>query len=447
MSVNWKNYRENPLLLVHYKSVGETMTVTGYEPDEALLPTIQPQTVSENFVYELLEQENLDECVKFLACALHRRVCVWWGYVCVKLVMDEIAANIKAREAAGLPVDPVSLQAASMGFEKSKVQLPKDHSDETAREMAKQHGIPTSAEELMPPVPTEYGGKPLLADPRDWPEPSVSPSGDLHFMPEPVHSAPDREPWGIEELFQARKEALAEMSDSERAVFLKNEADASKEVMEMTGMSPSDYVVSQMKEWMQLEGMMAEPSSPLDKLSPGFDSFNQHVSSNIGQMQKENAALFAKIPAFKTPPIPTSERSLDALELTREWVVGPTDENARKAFEAGMPCKGDEQPAGLTAMSCFYSSNNIGHPGADPIVPPKQTAPRMIYIALITAAILPGGTTTPDERMELFMKKGMEVAQGSLIWDEAIRGDVAQDPWAGRSGFGRNDVSRAPEDI
>jgi Family of unknown function (DUF6931) len=107
-------------------------------------------------------------------------------------------------------------------------------------------------------------------------------------------------------------------------------------------------------------------------------------------------------------------RVLTSLDTTKRWILEPSDENRRAAFEAGelMDFNG---PAGIVALGVFLSGDTMGPPDA-PQAPagPHAAANALAGSICMAAAFKPEGV---NERFLAFIARGVERADKGKVWE------------------------------
>jgi len=154
----------------------------------------------------------------------------------------------------------------------------------------------------------------------------------------------------------------------------------------------------------------ADPASPLFAEAA-------KLKAQLAAVQKDTVDT---IKAVIPPAAPAQERKVraEALEAVHRWVVAPDDENSKKCLEAGNACA--DTPAGLLALTAFWSWGNL-MPGAPQVVPtPPGLAPNGLCQVLLFCALAKGGTRKLKERYEHYFNLGVEVMTGADNWEEGL---------------------------
>lgn len=195
-------------------------------------------------------------------------------------------------------------------------------------------------------------------------------------------------------------EVMAEVDEAVKVAM-----DAFKKVH---GVSFDDLIQMAVKK--DLEHQQVDENSPIFKAAAELEE-KLHAS------KKET---LAKINAVLPPKVPTFEKKLsdDALSAVYRWVVAPDEVNSQKTLDAGNACP--DKPAGLLALSTFWSFGNM-LPESDNVVhTPPGLAANGICQTLLTCALAKGGTRTLKERYRHYVDLGIRVMTGEFLWDEAV---------------------------
>lgn len=408
--MDWQKYNDKPLVFFESPNVGDICQHTAYQPGEEAEGIFNPSLTPQSYLFKLLEQEELyKEALSFMSCAVNQRVRIWWGYVCIKETMDEV----NAREYAAPD--------------------PKKMMEEVANDPAHADLMNFKLEDFLPPPMMHDGVN--LNDPTAWPAPSIGSDGQLKLFPEPIHSDPNRVKLGIEEFISERSAAFKTMTPEEVNLFKKMEEKQVSAFAKMTGMSTDQTVNGLFDHMDKVNGPKAK--SPFESLGGKFDKSEQAIAGKMDEMKKHIEEMKGNLPKKKPKKQANSSRASSAIESAKDWVIIPSDENARGAFDIGKKCKNAEKPAGLLAQSAFWSGTNIAPPGGQAVPPPAPLAARGVFTALILASNLKGGERKPPERLVDYIVHGIEVAQGIDTWEDKILPENRSHPWAGRTGFGR----------
>lgn len=132
-------------------------------------------------------------------------------------------------------------------------------------------------------------------------------------------------------------------------------------------------------------------------------------------LPSREAAWWACVSARNGVDEHTSANETKAIRLAEQWVFKPTDENRHKAHDAVGPLENDS-PIHWVGMAVLWSGGSM----APPDVPNVPTAPNMCGMAVSGAVMLAGLSDEVEEsaqRYELFLKRGIAIANGSNAKD------------------------------
>jgi len=106
----------------------------------------------------------------------------------------------------------------------------------------------------------------------------------------------------------------------------------------------------------------------------------------------------------------TSKDNLDAQKAAEQWVYSPTEENRRLAEKLAEKTE-YSSPSSWTAMAAFWSGGSITA-ADEPAVPPAQ----YLYANAVAGAVNLAATfdknKEPEQLYSLFIKQGMDIANG-----------------------------------
>ncbi|MCQ2966218.1 MAG: hypothetical protein MJ250_05725 [Alphaproteobacteria bacterium] len=174
------------------------------------------------------------------------------------------------------------------------------------------------------------------------------------------------------------------------------------------GISFDDLIQMAVKK--DLEHQQVDENSPIFKAAEDIEA-KLHASKKE-TLAKINAVLPPKVPAFE------KKISDDALSAVYRWVVAPDEVNSQRALDAGNACP--DKPAGLLALSTFWSFGNMLPEGDTVVHTPPGLAANGICQTLLTCALAKGGTRTLKERYQHYVDLGIRVMIGEFLWDEAV---------------------------
>lgn len=103
-----------------------------------------------------------------------------------------------------------------------------------------------------------------------------------------------------------------------------------------------------------------------------------------------------------------------ALEATKQWIAEPDDKNRREAMRWAREVE-FRTPAGCAGLAAFFCGDNIGPPDRDAVPPEEYTAAKVISGCISLAAVF----CEPEkaaEKLQEFVKQGLEVAEKTRLW-------------------------------
>ena len=113
---------------------------------------------------------------------------------------------------------------------------------------------------------------------------------------------------------------------------------------------------------------------------------------------------------------PVPDELKPCIEATRAWIAEPSEPHRRAAGDAAEAVE-DPNPASLAALAAFLSGGSTA-----PVGLPDVPAPPMVASKLAAGAVcLAAKNDDPlimQERLELYLKQGIEVARKSGVWPE-----------------------------
>lgn len=97
------DWLDQHVVLFQHGKVAETVAQENYELSTPLEALAQEHPDSEGYLTALEQAQDYKEACKYLAYDLHRRAAVWWGYLCVIDLLEEIRkAPSKPRDIADI---------------------------------------------------------------------------------------------------------------------------------------------------------------------------------------------------------------------------------------------------------------------------------------------------------------------------------------------------------
>lgn len=430
------NHQSKPLILFENQPAQALAVSRLPAITPALAAALAKAPDAERCFHALRAAGEAHEAMRFLAIALRRRVQVWFGWVCVREVLQQARAHRAALAARG------ELGVMGMLAAASAPQQPKPAN---LFGVSLDPGI--SEADFAPARPPPVGGVDI-SDPTAWPAPHLDAEQNLHWLPEPLHRLADnplRSRNGAERFFAMRKQHLDSLDPEARQAWLAKDARSAAVFQEVFGMSAADLVELDRAESLRPADASAndDPANPHQRLRRALDAKREEIKGVVqGWTDKVKTAL-SGLP--KAPALDLSGDSAlagEAFEAARRWILDPSLAKGQAAYQLGSACQGMELASGSLAMACHYSGGDIMPPGGPaglpPVPPPPGLAPNLVITALDLARQIPDTGRDPQAWLEVFLELGMQVAQGVLTWDEALHeGGPGGRPWAGREGFGR----------
>ncbi len=346
-----------------------------------LTPLFENGTSSDEILFEMKEQGKFAEGCEFLAFVLHRRAAVWWGYLSLLSLREELK---ECPERSPLSPELEKLLAELQ-------QIP---------------GVP----ELPPMTVDNIGRLPDL----DWKK-------ELEFPPLPP---PDNSGVGAAaDALKAKTARLKAAVPGWLNDFFAERRKAAVTAFETEyGITPEEQLSSAME---------SAKESPLTyKINRANSPRIKQVLAVKDAAEKQRQAILAQIKGSfpeKFPPTPESAALFaarkkkvqeDALNAVYGWIVAPDEGSSQKALEAGNAAAG--MPEGLLASTAFWSFGNLAPDGETVIQTPPGLAATGLKSVLLMLALTPGGTRSREERYEHYFTLGTEVARGANLWAESL---------------------------
>jgi hypothetical protein len=118
----------------------------------------------------------------------------------------------------------------------------------------------------------------------------------------------------------------------------------------------------------------------------------------------------ARKSAGAEPPPPIKA----ALDATEQWIVQPTEENRRKAFQVGEAADFGTA-AGCAALGAFMSGGSMA-PADAPVVPPGEFICAKAVSGGVTLAVVGKEPERAAEKFKEYLQLGLEVAERTKLW-------------------------------
>jgi hypothetical protein len=178
-------------------------------------------------------------------------------------------------------------------------------------------------------------------------------------------------------------------------------------------------------ERMQQDPYAISPDSPIFRMEKELkEQLEPKRAEIIAQVKAAHAAAGLDSPLVKNPKLKAHQQKLkdNALDAVYRWVAAPDGPNAQKCLDAGNECSGE--PAGLLALSAFWSFGNLA-PHLDQVIPtPPGLAANGIDKVLLMCALQQGGTRKIAERYEHYFNLGLQVLTGADNWEDSLAAAV-----------------------
>ncbi|MCK6488180.1 MAG: hypothetical protein L6R48_07605 [Planctomycetes bacterium] len=435
-----------PLVLLDGKDAPQIVRTRVAKVEPVLAGTAQAEPDPERCFRRLVLDGHQREATRFLAAALHRRVQVWWGYVCVQAVFAHASAHRAALAAKGDGI-AAALAATAPGprLAGGAAAAPAGPPPPV---MGVSHDLGVDPESFRYKLPVENGVD--LADPSVWPKPHIAADGSLKFLPEglePLRQDPRRRPDACDRFFARRQAFIDRLSPAARAEFLAEDATSAAVVERLVGRPLSAVMASDRERALRASGagLDQDPLAAHNQLRNALTAKKAEVQAAIGGWMDKLQVAMATLPQRQPVALGgDSPEGGEALRAARTWILNPCRENGLAAMAAGERCQGLDQAAGFIAMACHFSGTDLNPAGTPrdvpPVTPPPSLAPNLVFAALELARSLPDSGRTPEEWSDHFLLYGRTVAQGLYTWDDLLqdRRDGRHPTWAGRAGFGRH---------
>jgi hypothetical protein len=209
---------------------------------------------------------------------------------------------------------------------------------------------------------------------------------------------------------QAQSKEISESIDPEMLAYVQEAVEiAFQEFKKVHGIHPIDLIK-------KLGSRINENQNPIDPKSPLFLEAAK-LKAQLQAVQKETVAT---IKAAIPPKAPAHEKKLrdNALDAVWRWIAAPDKENTQKCFEAGTACQ--ETPAGLLALTAFWSFGDMMPLGAQPVPTPPGLSSNGVVQVLMKCALNRGGVRKAKERYALYCNLGIEVLTGKENWADSL---------------------------
>lgn len=402
--MSWNGHQfSKPFIFLHRENLASTMMLRGYAPgdeEKELFPT--DQIGNELALQILLMHGKTEQAVNLLSACLIPRVGVWWAYLCLQLVQEDIRQDL-AKDGC------TPKERRQKGADALAAKLA-DTSDIEQDISERLQGIEQLRSELEEKVKN-----------RDYLTPDQRLEAKLNYV----------------------RQFLEQMRDA-----------LPQEVLgDPNAPMPMEDVVNQFKAMALREldqyydslNPKPEPEHPLS-FGPIYRAIEEKTQAIKPALDEEMSKHFP-LKLKGLPPKPSPAKKTAAVQAALRWLLVPTDENGQLACQAAIEAKSG--PESMLAYAAFWSSTNLKtETGIAPTNPARP--PLGISKTLLQLALLEGGEMDYDERYRHFLELGIECAEGTCTWDEygqpvrscpaatALGTEPADDRvFHTRSGFGR----------
>lgn len=402
MAWNGKQF-DKPLVMLRRENISNLRAAYGYDPDDDMLEVYPTEELSAELALNvLLLREETEEAVNLLASAIVPRVGVWWAYLCLQMVFEDIRLDF---EKDGLT--PREREAKQRKIELKKL-TDTSKIDKMFEDQRKY--LDTYAKEVEKDL------------------------RDLNYL-NPLQRMEVKLNYFKKE-FERFKNELPEgtLGDPNGPMFMEKHM---KKLQANVKESLERYI----KDHDDTPQTTDLPIPPTDKI---FEEMWKQTSAIGPTIEKSMAKRFPlKLKGLPKPVSP--KRKTAAVEAALRWLLVPSDANGKLACDAAVAAKAG--PESMLAYAAFWSSTNLQtETGAAPTnlaLPPMGISKTLLLLAL-----LEGGEMDYDARYKEFLRLGIECADGTCTWDEhgkPIRHEAAPGRketddrvFGARYGFGRN---------
>ncbi|MCR5084353.1 MAG: hypothetical protein K6A65_02475 [Succinivibrionaceae bacterium] len=143
------------LVLLQHQKVQDAVDAGVYRVNSELEPLARQHPYSEDFLLALRDQGKCKEGCAFLASTLHRRVSVWWGYLCVVDLLRELRQKPAEVEDLMKLAAPGSIDVPTPDWAKVPPPRPPVEIDKTLAEIKSALNEPQELLEKLPAAPRE----------------------------------------------------------------------------------------------------------------------------------------------------------------------------------------------------------------------------------------------------------------------------------------------------
>lgn len=408
MSWDGKQF-SRPLVMLRREKLESLYKTYGYAPDDEVRELYPMEEIGADLGLSiLLMQGRTEDAVNLLASAITPRVGVWWAYLSLQMVFEDVRKDFEK--------DGLTPKERRKKEVEAKVKELTDTSD--IEKMIEEHKKAT--DELVKKIEADAQGKVTLP---------------------PLERAKLKLQWIKREYAQYMKQESPDWKPET----------PSQPLPEDSWMRQKQIAIEQ--EWKEkIEALKAENDETLPPGVPDarkiFDAIKQKTAAIKPAIDKEMSKHFPlKLKGLPKPVSPA--RKTAAVEAALRWLLVPSDSNGKLACEAAVAAQAG--PESMLAFTAFWASTNLVTETG--VAPTNLALPPMgISKTLLQLALMEGGEMDYDARYAEFLRLGIECADGTCTWDEhgkPLRHDPGAAPEAAqddrifrtRYGFGRGDMS------
>lgn len=361
--LEWLNQH---LVLLNYETVGDTVEKERFKIRADLEGLVSSRDTSEECLKKLASAEKWKDACEYLAYSMHRRAAVWWGYICVLSLHEEL-----------------------------------DNAPESERDIADigkpaPHAVPEWAKN---PPPDEAVG-------------------------------PDRVKESLAPVYEALDNLKKQVTPSVQERFDAVLNEMYSQFKDKYGFTPMELLEKAIEAYDPGASLIDTENSPIVKAE-------RELKEQIEKVRTETVDLIKSVLPPKVPAHVKKMRA-SAMDAVYGWIAVPDEINSQRALDTGNECP--DTPAGLLALTAFWSFGNLTPTGGQFIAAPAGLAANGLCQVLLNAALHQGGTRKPAERFRHYFDLGLEVAYGRNNWGESLERPSAphRDAAFGMKGAGRD---------
>ena len=403
--MSWNGHQfSKPCIFLHQESLADTMMLRGYAPEDEVQELFPTDQIGNELALQILLMHGKTEAaVNLLSACLIPRVGVWWAYLCLQLVQDDIQQDL-AKDGC----TPTERRQKSV--------------DALAAKLTDTSGIEQDISERMKSIEQLRSELEEKVKNRDYLTPDQRLEVKLNYIRQFMEQMRDSLPQDV-------------LGDPNAPLPME---DVVKQFKEMALRELDQYH----------ESLTPKPEAehPLS-FGPVYRALEEKTQAIKPALDEEMGKHFP-LKLKGLPPLPSASKKAAAVQAALRWLLVPSDENGQLACQAAIAAKSG--PESMLAYAAFWSSTNLktetGIAPTNPALPPIGVSKTLLQLALQE-----GGEMDYDERYRRFLELGIECADGTCTWDEHGQ-PVRTDPTApasnaapaddsvfhARSGFGRH---------